>query len=314
VHHLIIGGAGFIGSNLANLLANGGENVQVVDNLSVGNQSFLEPLSQIELLVGDVNQKPTWTILEENLRGKEVFVWHLAANSDIQKGATDTELDFRNTLTTTLSLIESLDQFKVKGIVFASSSAVYGEVNKYPSESDSLDPVSFYGTSKLASENFLKIKCKISGTPLWIFRFANVVGTPSTHGVILDFCKKLNKDLTTLNVLGNGTQTKAYIHVDDLLNAMSKVTSECPQGGTWNLGPLDDGISVREIAELVCTYLSPTAKISYEESSIGWFGDISQIVINSKKLAEDVDFDLPTSKNAIEKAISEICKQIEKNR
>lgn len=311
MHHLIIGGAGFIGSNLANLLAKSGENVQVVDNLSNGNQSFLEPLSQIRLLVGDVNQKSTWKNMEENLRGKEVFIWHLAANSDIQKGAMDTEFDFQNTLKTTVSVIENMDQFKVKGIVFASSSAVYGEVNQYPSEKDSLDPVSFYGTSKLASENFLKIKCKISGTPLWIFRFANVVGTPSTHGVILDFCKKLNADMTILNVLGNGSQTKAYIHVDDLLNVISKVTSKFPQGGTWNLGPLDEGISVREIAELVCTCLSPTAKISYGESTKGWFGDISHIVLNSKRLAEDVDFDLPSSKNAIVKAISEICKQVE---
>jgi len=313
VHHLIIGGAGFIGSNLANLLAKSGENVQVVDNLSNGNQSFLEPLSQIKLLVGDVNQKSTWKKIEENLRGKEVFIWHLAANSDIQKGATDTEFDFQNTLKTTLSVIENMDQFKVKGIVFASSSAVYGEVNQYPSESDSLDPVSFYGTSKLASENFLKIKCKISGTPLWIFRFANVVGTPSTHGVILDFCKKLNADMTILNVLGNGSQTKAYIHVDDLLNVISKVTIKFPQGGTWNLGPLDEGISVREIAELVCTCLSPTAKISYGESTKGWFGDISHIVLNSKRLAEDLDSDLPSSKNAVVKAISEICKQVEIN-
>lgn len=313
MHHLIIGGAGFIGSNLANLLAKSGENVQVVDNLSNGNQSFLEPLSQIKLLVGDVNQKSTWKKIEENLRGKEVFIWHLAANSDIQKGATDTEFDFQNTLKTTLSVIENMDQFKVKGIVFASSSAVYGEVNQYPSESDSLDPVSFYGTSKLASENFLKIKCKISGTPLWIFRFANVVGTPSTHGVILDFCKKLNADMTILNVLGNGSQTKAYIHVDDLLNVISKVTIKFPQGGTWNLGPLDEGISVREIAELVCTCLSPTAKISYGESTKGWFGDISHIVLNSKRLAEDLDSDLPSSKNAVVKAISEICKQVEIN-
>lgn len=313
MHHLIIGGAGFIGSNLANLLANNGHIVQVLDNLSVGQQSFLESRSQIRLVVGDVNQKSTWAEIEENLRGQEVFIWHLAANSDIQKGAKDTELDFQNTLTTTLSIIESLDHFEVKGIAFASSSAVYGETNQHPSEIDSLDPVSFYGASKLASEKFLKIKCKISETPLWIFRFANVVGIPSTHGVILDFCKKINEDLTKLNVLGNGHQTKAYIHVDDLLNVMSRVISECPQGGTWNLGPLDEGISVREIAELVCTYLSPEAKIYYEDNAAGWFGDISYIVINSRKLAKDFGIELPDSRNSVQRAISEICKQLEMN-
>jgi UDP-glucose 4-epimerase len=312
MHHLIIGGAGFIGSNLANQLIKSGEKVMVLDDLSVGEERFLKYREAgLVLHVGDVNLDTTWEVVRETLGSSEIFVWHLAANSDIQKGASSTRPDFQNTLTSTISILNHLVEFSVKGIVFASSSAVYGEMSQYPSELSGLNPISYYGASKLASENFLQINCNYRNTPLWIFRFANVVGTPATHGVVYDFCRKLNQEKIKLNVLGNGAQTKAYIHVNDLLSAISLTIRKRSQGGIWNLGPLDHGISVREIAESACQHLAPSAKIEYGDGNIGWPGDIAHIVLNSTKIAHDLDILIPSSKDAVERAIHEVCDQLD---
>ena len=311
MYHVVLGGAGFIGSNLSNLLMNSGEKILVVDNLSLGKVDFISANDDLcSVIIGDVNEKLTWSKIKECIKESEIFIWHLVANSDIKSGAESHFPDLHNTLNTTVKIIENLSEFVVKGVCFASSSAVYGDVNEFPSEKDLKDPISYYGVSKLASENFLKIKCSSMGIPLWIFRFANVVGAPATHGVIFDFCLKLTEDVRNLQVLGNGSQTKAYIHVGDLNNVMLDIVGSCPIGGIWNLGPMDTGISVAEIAELVCNHLAPSAQIAFGEANFGWPGDIPHIVLDSGKLRDEISVSLPGSRISVEKALHDICKQM----
>jgi UDP-glucose 4-epimerase len=304
--NLILGGGGFIGSNLANRLKEMDQAVLIADDFSLGQRAFLSNFRSDEIIDGSILDEKTWGEIYSRAGVENVLVWHLAANSDIQKGAISTVPDMTRTLRTSTELIEKIHNVRVTGIVFSSTSAVYGSENYAPSENSPTNPISNYGVAKLASENFLKIYCSKNSIPLWIFRFANIIGAPATHGVIFDFCNKLQDNNLELQVLGNGTQRKAYLHIHDLITMVMELQSKKNEGGTWNLGPDDDGISVAEIATQVVKHVSPNAGIQFGDSPQGWPGDISKIVLDTDRLQADVNYDFMSSHEAVHKAIHEI--------
>ncbi len=287
---LVTGGAGFIGSHLSELLLQKEFQVVGIDNFHLGNQGNLVPLNRSphyrfqELDV--LNQK------ELNLLfAKEKFdrVYHLAANSDIARGLQERDLDLRLNLKTTTAVLEAMASVKdyapCKEIVFASTSAIYGDSEHLLHEDfGPLFPVSFYGASKLAAEAFLSAFAHSFGFCAWIVRFPNVVGGRATHGAILDFVKKLEANPEELEVLGNGSQTKPYLYVKELCNAIEFFIGRSKNNLNYvNLG-VDSRTTVREIAEIVIAEMGLNAKIKYTGGNVGWVGDVGKFSYDLSKI------------------------------
>ena len=280
--HLITGGAGFVGVNLAARLRRQGDQVLLVDNLSRGRRANLGALEEdpgVSLVVADCADRDALllAVASAGLDGRIEQVWHLAANSDIAAGAGDLRVDVRDTFLTTTGVLEAMRALGLTALNFASSSAVYGDRGgrALAEDGEPLQPISNYGAMKLASEAQIRAACETFLERAYVFRFPNVVGVPATHGVILDFVRRLAADPQRLHVLGDGAQRKPYLHVRDLVDAMLILAER--MGGGFNLvnvGPDDDGVSVREIAEMTAAAVSPRASIEYGTTPGGWPGDV----------------------------------------
>lgn len=311
--NLVLGGLGFIGSNLVSEILGSGERCLVVDNEILGSSKFInisEVEDRLEILRLDVSLQQNWEKIYGYLINEKVRVWHLAANSDISLGGKTSLPDYQNTLQTSVLLAENLKKLNCVGLIFASSSAVYGDLNGdmgYREDQMCL-PESFYGACKLASEHILQIACERLSIPIWSFRFANIVGAPATHGVIFDLIHKLIKDSSCLQVLGNGEQCKTYMHVKELISLMREFL-KFPDGGVWNLGPGDSGIKVKDLAQMVVEHVSPNAHIAFGEQAIGWPGDVSIAMMNCEKMKSVTDFTLMGSSKSVHRAVHEIADQ-----
>ena len=312
--NLVLGGLGFIGSNLVSDILGMGERCLVIDNEILGSSKFInisEVDGRLDVLKLDASLQQNWEEICRHLINERVRVWHLAANSDISLGGKTTLPDYQNTLQTSVLLAENLEKFKCVGLIFSSSSAVYGDLNGdvgYREDQMCL-PASFYGACKLASEHILQIACKRLSIPIWSFRFANIVGAPATHGVIFDLIHKLVKDTSKLQVLGNGEQRKTYMHVKELIFLMREFL-KFPDGGVWNLGPGDGGIMVKDLARMVVEHISPSAQIAFGEQAIGWPGDVSIAIMNCEKMKSVTDFTLMGSSKSVHRAVHEIADQL----
>ena len=228
MNYLITGGAGFIGSHLDDALIARGHNITVVDNLVLGRKENIEHLiagPNFRFIEADLLDMPK--MREIFTEGKFDMVYHLAANSDIQKGGKDPMVDYNLTFNTTFNVLQLLKEFEIKKFFFASTSAIYGETYDVLNEDyGPLKPVSNYGAGKLASEAFISAFSSTYGIQTWITRFPNVVGERFTHGVIYDFIKKLRNNPEELEVLGNGEQCKPYVYVKDLVEAILYVIDQ----------------------------------------------------------------------------------------
>src|SRR5688572_24738758 len=218
---LVTGGAGFIGSHLAEDLVAEGVEVVVYDNFSTGQQRFVEGLArspQVTLVEGDVLDAPR---LEEALAGCEV-VFHLAANADVRHGLEAPDRDLRENTIATFTLLEAMRAQDVKRIAFASSGSVYGEPAVFPTPEDCPFPVqtSLYGASKVGAEGLIEAYCEGFGFSGIIFRFVSILGERYSHGHLFDFYRSLRSDPQQLEVLGDGRQTKSYLYVADCVAAM----------------------------------------------------------------------------------------------
>lgn len=275
---LITGGAGFIGSHLCDALLEQGHKVTVLDNLSLGRLGNLENAhksSNFKFIKGDILEKAELFKIFENVHFDVVF--HMAANSDIAKSHANPNVDFENTLTTTYNVLLAMKEYGVKNIVFASTSAIYGDTGVSVSEDyGPLFPISHYGASKLASEAYISSFCENYGFKAWITRFPNVVGERATHGAIYDFINKLKKNPNELEVLGDGTQIKPYLYVKDLVKAILLVWSSTNnQINYFNLG-VETRTTVKEMAEMVIEEMGLNAKIRYTGGNKGWVGDVPE--------------------------------------
>lgn len=311
--NVITGGAGFIAVNLARRLLAGGENVIAIDDLSRGKREAVQELEEhpaFSFHQIDCSSSADMISLFGSLPGI-TDVWHLAANSDIPAGIEDPTIDLERTFLTTVGTLAAMRAHRIPNLHFASSSAIYGDLGtrRIVEDIGPLEPISNYGAMKLASEAQIRAAVESYLQRANIFRFPNVIGVPATHGVILDFIAKLRATPEQLDVLGNGSQQKSYLHVDDLVDAMLHIARLDGKYLVYNIGPSDDGITVREIAELVRDHVAPQAEIHYGTEPRGWVGDVPRFSYSVQKLAETGWSPRLGSKAAVQRSVVEIANQ-----
>lgn len=317
VVHLITGGAGFVGVNLAKRLLAAGGKVLIVDDLSRGKLAFIKSMegdSRFRFMKLDCSDRDAFQVGIAAKHAEEPIdeVWHMAANSDIPAGVADPRIDMQRTFMTTFATLEVMRALKIPVLHFASSSAVYGDLKDLAINemSGPLEPISNYGAMKLASEAQIRAAVESWLERADIFRFPNVIGVPATHGVLIDFVRKLRVSPDRLDVLGNGTQQKIYLHVDDLVAAMLHITEKIRgRFNLFNIGPADEGISVREIAEIVRGQISPGAVVCFGKDRRGWVGDVPKFRYDISKIEATGWLPQMGSKEAIRLAVEQIAAQ-----
>jgi UDP-glucose 4-epimerase len=283
----IAGGAGFIGSHVTHeLLRRDGHEVIVYDNLASGHHAYLEDVlddPRLRFVVGDLKDADD---VVEAMRGcDEIFLF--AANPDIARAVEEPGIDFWQGTFLTHNVIEAARITGVKRIVYSSGSGVYGD--RSDEEVDEtfgpLIPVSTYGASKLACEAMLAAYAHMFGIHAVTFRFANVVGDLQTHGVTYDFVRRLLEDPTRLRILGDGSQSKSYIHVDDVVAAMLLLTDRGWSGyEVYNAGT-GDYVTVTQIADLVVKRMGlENVQYDYTGGKRGWKGDVPVVRFRSERL------------------------------
>lgn len=285
---LVAGGAGFIGSHLIDALLKEGNQVVCIDNFFIGTKNNLKHLAD----------NPDFVFYEENLTDLEKidnifskehieYVFHLAANSDIQASSENPETEYKNTYSTTYTLLECMRIHGVKKMFFASTSAVYGDKNgnSVSEDSGNLRPISYYGGCKLGSEALISSYCHMNDLQVLIFRFPNVIGPRLTHGVIFDFIRKLKNNSNELEILGNGKQSKPYLYVLDLVDAIMKYKDVQNVGiEIYNIG-VESQTSVTKIADIICKELQlEHVKYNYTGGNVGWKGDVPVFAYNLDKI------------------------------
>ena len=309
---LVTGGAGFIGSNLAEKLLVEGHQVTIVDNLSGGKREFLascfkrqnfrffqEDLLNLERLTGIV-------------AGHDA-VFHLAANSNIPEGRRLSDIDLRLGTLATYNVLEAMRRNRIRQIVFASSSVVYGEPSVIPTPEDygPLFPISLYGASKLACEGLISAFCHNYDFQAWIFRFANICGRHGTHGVMVDFIHRLERDNRQLEILGDGYQAKPYLHVSECVNGILYVWERAKdQVNFFNLG-CEGATNTRRIAEFVLDALDlKGVRLSFTGGQRGWPGDVAQVRLDCRRLASFGWTAKLSSDEAVRKAAAELVEEL----
>jgi UDP-glucose 4-epimerase len=214
-------------------------------------------------------------------------VWHLAANSDISFGTTYTDFDLKGGTLVTYNVLEAMRLAGTKEIVFASSGAIYGEPSVMPTPEDygPLFPISMYAASKIACETMITAFCHNYAMQAWIFRFGNIVGPFPTHGVIYDFIRKLMADPTRLTMLGDGQQSKPYVHVEDCLDGMMFGQAHArDEVNCYNLA-VPDQTSVNEIARWTIEAMAlADVKIERSGTKRGWPGDVTQVKLDTRRM------------------------------
>lgn len=282
---LVTGGAGFIGSHLIDALLERGYEVKCIDNFSSGRREFIEKnIDKIELIEGDLLNPED---IKKAIKGCDI-VFHLAANPDVRLGAVDTKIHFDNNILATYNLMEEMRKEGVKKIAFTSSSTVYGEASIIPTPENygPLIPISLYGASKLSAEALISSYSHTFDIEAIIYRFANVVGPRSTHGVIYDFIKKLRKNPEELEILGDGKQKKSYLYIDDCIDAMFfGIEHAKEKTEIYNIGS-EDWTEVTEIADIVSEEMNlhPEYRFTGGVGGRGWKGDVKIMRLDISKL------------------------------
>lgn len=303
---LVAGGAGFIGSHLIDALLAEGNDVVCVDNFFIGtkeNIAHLKNNAHFKFYEQDLTDLDK--VLEIFKKEQVEYVFHLAANSDIQASAQSPMIEYKNTYSTTFILLECMRQCGVKKLFFASTSAVYGEQMgaEVSEEAVALKPISYYGGAKLGSEGIISSFAYMNDMSVLVFRFPNVIGPRLTHGVIYDFVKRLKDDPSHLKILGDGRQSKPYIYVLDLVDAIMHF-KDAPKGVTlYNVG-VETQTSVTRIAEIVCEKMGLSGiPFEYTGGRGGWKGDVPVFAYNLEKIHATGWTAHMTSDEAVAKAV-----------
>lgn len=309
--YLVTGGAGFIGSHLADKLLSDNNRVVILDDLSLGRKSNLDKAlqnSNCVFIEGNILDESLLNSIFETYQFDMVF--HLAANSDIARSFADPSIDLNLTFMTTFKVLMAMKKYGVKKIMFASTSAIYGQTGGVEVKENygPLFPASHYGAGKLASEAFIASFVENYDFTAWITRFPNVCGERTTHGILHDFIKKLKKNPNELEVLGDGKQAKPYLYVKDLIEAILFV---CKNGkekiNYFNLG-VEGQTSVSTIAKMVIEAMKLPATIRYTGGDRGWVGDVPKFAYNLDKIHTLGWTSKRTSDEAVRQAISSILK------
>jgi UDP-glucose 4-epimerase len=293
---LVVGGAGFIGSHVVDwlLARDRTTRVTVFDNLSSGRACSSgrawhfeqhDADDRLAVMKGDVKELGA---LCDAMAGHDAVV-HLASNPDIARAATEPEVDFWDGTYLTNQVVEAMRRTGTPSLLYASGSGVYGDLGLVEAAEDHgpLVPVSTYGASKLSGEALISAYCAMFGLQARVFRFGNVVGPRQTHGVGLDFIRKLLHDPTRLAILGDGAQSKSYVHVEDVVSAMVCAHERAQAGfAVFNVAT-GDYITVTEIAELAVLCLGlPHGSVAFNYSGGrgGWKGDVPVVRLDTTRI------------------------------
>jgi UDP-glucose 4-epimerase len=289
VRVFIAGGAGFIGSHFVDhFMAMPDTTVTVFDNFTSGQQWHLRDHAgnrRLTVIEGDLQKVDA---VAAAVRGHDI-VYHFASNPDIAKAMTEPDIDFWQGTYLTQNLLEAMRRGGVPRLVYASGSGVYGDTGLKPVTEDwaPMLPISTYGASKLAGEALISAYSFMFGLSGHVFRFGNVVGPRQTHGVGFDFVRRLLEDPTKLTILGDGRQSKSYIHVDDVVDAVLVAHRNTEDGyEAFNVAS-GDYITVTEIADLaVETVGLDPAEVRYEYTGgeRGWRGDVPMVRLNTDRI------------------------------
>jgi len=319
----IAGGAGFIGSHFVEHLLAKQETklVTVYDNFTSGQHWHLEGClkadaetsknagtnARLNVVRGDITDLP---LLVKSMEGHDTVI-HLASNPDIAKAVTEPMIDFDQGTLLTQLIVEAMRRTDTKKILYASGSGVYGEVGtlSVPEDYGPMIPISTYGASKLAGEGLIAAYAHMFGLRGVAFRFGNVVGPRQTHGVGLDFIRKLRANPNELTILGDGSQSKSYVYIEDIVAAVLLAGSKAETPfSAFNVGT-GDYITVKEIAEIAIEkVLGPTAsvKFNYTGGDRGWKGDVPIIRMNTDKIRSLGWVCKHTCRQAIERSIEDM--------
>jgi len=284
---LITGGAGFIGSTLADRLSGAGIEVVIYDNLSRGRREFIAGALEragVELVQGDVLDRDR---LRRSLEGCDT-VFHLAANADVRHGFDRPTVDLEQNTIATSVVLEAMRAADVRRIAFSSTGSVYGEPEVFPTPETCPFPVqtSLYGASKLAGEALIQAYAHGYGFTGIIFRFVSILGERYTHGHVVDFVRSLREDPTRLRVLGDGRQEKSYLYVGDCVSAMALVTVRELEPGAvlvYNLGT-DETIVVDDSIATITERLGVVPELEYTGGARGWLGDSPLIHLDCTRI------------------------------
>jgi len=287
---LVTGGAGFIGSSLVDALMSRGAEVHVLDNLSSGSLENLEQWSthpSLKFIRGDLLDQAETNRAVQSCE----TVFHLAANPEVRLSSVAPDIHFKQNVVATYSLLEAIRRSgQPESLAFTSSSTVYGDAGKIPTPEDyaPLEPISIYGASKLASEALISAYAHTYGFRALIYRLANIIGPRSRHGVICDFVRKLKENPRELEILGDGTQAKSYLYIDDCVEAI--LLSIQKTGGpfdVFNLGS-EDWVDVNTIAKIVVHEMG-LEDVAFRftggvDGGRGWKGDVKYMLLAIDKL------------------------------
>ena len=283
----ITGGAGFIGSNLADALSAAGMQVVVVDDLRTGRSQFVESLltkPTNRLVVGDVLDSD---VLVDAMHGCD-WVFHLAANADVRHGLEHPTRDLEQNTIATSKVLEAMRTAGVSRIAFSSTGSIYGEPEVFPTPEDAPFPVqtSLYGASKLAAEGLIQAYVSGFGFTGLIFRFVSILGERYTHGHVYDFFRSLRLDPGSLTVLGDGLQQKSYLYVQDCISAILLAVhhhADQPGAFVYNLGH-EETLVVRDSVQIITKHLGVEPVVTYEGGQRGWIGDSPLIQLDTSRI------------------------------
>jgi len=281
--YVVTGGAGFIGSHLVDRLLKGWHDVVCVDNFSTGKRENLAPnivRKNLEIVTNDLRDTDA---LADVFRGSEA-VFHFAANADIRGGIGHPRKDMEQNTIATHNVLEAMRLSGAKKIVFASSSAVYGEPELFPTpEEYPLIPTSLYGASKLACEALISAYCNSFGFQAWIFRLAGVIGERHSHGVIRDFVAKLGRNPRELEIIGDGEQVKSFIDIGDCVDAIMFAHENADEPvNIFNIG-MSEAIRIRRLASVIVDELDLSG-VKFRYTGGGWVGDAPIVLLDTDKI------------------------------
>ena len=287
--YFIVGGAGFIGSHFTDrLLADGAAGVTLYDNFSSGREWHYAQHKddpRLRVVHGEVKD---FAALQNAMQGHNTVI-HLASNPDIARAATEPDIDFREGTFLTQQVVEAMRVTGTPRLLYASGSGVYGDLGELEIAEDHgpMVPTSTYGASKLAGEALISSYCAMFDLQACVFRFGNVVGPRQTHGVGFDFVRRLLADPTQLRILGDGAQSKSYVHVEDVVNAVLMAHGKSSKPfNVFNVAT-GDYITVTEIAKLAVEVVGlppESVRFDYTGGNRGWKGDVPVVRLNTDRI------------------------------
>lgn len=279
---VVTGGAGFIGSNLSDLLLGDGHEVVVVDNFSTGNERFLDADFRGEVVRLDLVENPDK--LTTLVDGCDVVI-HLAANADVRFGWDDPSRDLRQNVIATQHVCEAMRATGVRRLLFSSTGSVYGEATVIPTPENCPFPVqtSLYGASKAAAEGYIAAYCEADVLSATVFRFVSIMGHRYTHGHVVDFLAQLRRDPTRLRILGDGKQRKSYLEVSDCARAIVSRLESPERFEVFNLGG-DGYCTVTDSVRWICERIGADARLEFSGGDRGWVGDNPFIWLDTTKI------------------------------